>query len=269
MTNLTSAAKTADSTLISVNEILSKSDSQYVLEGINGDMSLDSRKAVAEQLRGMRDSILSEMNSQIGDQYLFSGRGAETPFTVDKDGNILYRGTNVDTGDTATLQKLASETSYVDIGIGLSYDTNGNIMPKTAYDSSMPGISVLGYGETSDGTPKNLCSLLTQIADKLDDKNLSGQSLVDAVNPLRSQFKDSYSNFQIQQQKIGANINSLSDASSYLQNKALNLQEKDNAVEFVDPATAILDFSETKMSYNAALQVGTQILQKTLMDFLT
>ena len=285
LSNETSSAKTADSILVNVEEALSSANSTSMLQGITGTMSQTDRNALAKQIEGYRDSIISEMNSQFADQYLFAGRGSSAPFSVsqDADGNdvILYRGVNVDTGldsdgNSVDLSNLANEANYVDIGLGMSYDSSGKIVPQSAYNSSMPGISFLGYGTTQEtnsegnsvSVPKNLLSILNQVANDLKNPNLSGQDLMNAVNPLMSSFNSSYDGFLTQQAKVGTNVDFLDDTSSYIQNMSTNLADKDNQVEYVDPANAILDYTQTQYSYNAALQAGTMILQKTLMDFL-
>ena len=47
-----------------------------------------------------------------------------------------------------------------------------------------------------------------------------------------------------------------------------NLTERINSIEYVDSAEAILDYQMQKYTYQAALQMGTQILQPTFLDFM-
>lgn len=199
---------------------------------------------------------------------------ADDKVTAESTPQTITPGTDKIT-DMVDLSKLANESVFVDVGLGMTTDSNGNIIAQSAYNSSMPGISFLGYGTTtktdtqgnSQTVPKNIYSILTQIADKLNS-GVSGQDLMNAVDPLIDSFEDSQDNFTTQLAKVGTNIDFLDDTSTYLQSMNLNLLDKDNDVEFLNPADAIMDYTQTEYSYEAALKAGSQILQKTLMDFL-
>ncbi len=89
----------AESCVDTVNEIAQEAGAEDVLKAINGTMSSSDRSAIATKLRTMQEAIVSAMNTKFGDKYLFGGSDSDTPpFSVDADGNLLYRGINVDTG---------------------------------------------------------------------------------------------------------------------------------------------------------------------------
>ena len=48
----------------------------------------------------------------------------------------------------------------------------------------------------------------------------------------------------------------------------LNLQKKQMDIESADRAKSITDFKQADMAYQAALQMGSKILQTSLLDFL-
>jgi flagellar hook-associated protein 3 FlgL len=170
------------------------------------------------------------------------------------------------------LDDLANETAYVDIGLGMKTDDNGNVIDQSAFDSSMPGINFLGYGTTTiDGVdvPKNICSLLTDMADILKDNTLSSEALVEKIKPYMESFRESQEEFTAQLAHVGTNVNFLESIDSYLTNVDLNLTKRDESVEFVDAADAITNYSMQMFTYQATLQVGSNILQPTLLDFMT
>lgn len=379
--NVQDSLKTSESTVRLVSDIVSNADSTDVLGAVNGSMTEDTRSAIVKELRSMRDSIVSDMNAKFSDQYLFGGAGTGSPpFSIDADGNLLYRGVNVDTGvntngasatvtngtsstqinfgkenagklddysivvqtgtegvavsgntitvsldsahstkgdlqrvlqdstkwsgdpipddvdvtkitvagsadDAATvspsdgtpptvqssqisdkvdLNDLANEKVYVDLGFGLQFDGDGNIVPQSAYNTSLPGISIIGYGMNDDGTPKNVYSLMGKIADLLDSDNVS----MDTIQPYLDSFRQTESNITTQISDIGAKEKFLTSTQTHLKDTSGNLTEKDNDVEFVEPSDAIMDWMTQQFCYQAALQMGTNILQPTLMDFL-
>ena len=372
--NVQDSLKTSESTVRLVSSIVSNADSTDVLGAVNGSMTEDTRSAIVKELRSMRDSIVSDMNAKFSDQYLFGGAGTGSPpFSIDADGNLLYRGVNVDTGvntngasaavtngtsstqinfgkenagklndytisittgaadgvsvtgntitvtldsanatkghlqdvlqdstkwsgdpipagvdvtkitvagnaddaatvggapagitDKVNLDDLANEKVYVDLGFGLQFDGDGNIVPQSAYNTSLPGISIIGYGMNDDGTPKNVYSLMGKIADLLDSDNVS----MDTIQPYLDSFRQTESNITTQISDIGAKEKFLTSTQTHLEDTSDNLTEKDNDVEFVEPSDAIMDWMTQQFCYQAALQMGTNILQPTLMDFL-
>ena len=166
--------------------------------------------------------------------------------------------------DKVDLNDLANEKVYVDLGFGLQFDGDGNIVPQSAYNTSLPGISIIGYGMNDDGTPKNVYSLMGKIADLLDSDNVS----MDTIQPYLDSFRQTESNITTQISDIGAKEKFLTSTQTHLEDTSDNLTEKDNDVEFVEPSDAIMDWMTQQFCYQAALQMGTNILQPTLMDFL-
>ena len=415
--NLKGAASSAQSTLQIVGNILANASDNSALKdllaGITGTSNQSDRNSIADTLLTMRDAIVSDMNAQYGNRYLFSGAGGYgvAPFSVDSNGNLLYRGINVDTGintngasvtvnyayngtdktmqinfgagigaklggfqdggaevtgyqvsiatgqadntvvlDTETntisiglkagatkqdlqnllqgvnadgtedstfsdalsaagisvsaddlsqitisnidetggdavqagsssnaitnkvdLDALAHETTYVDIGLGMKTDADGNVVDQSAYNAAMPGISFLGYGMTTEegvSVPKNVYSLLGDMADILKNDSLVGEGLMDAMKPYMDSFSSSADELSSSLAKLGTNVNFLDSTNEFIDNVSLSLNTKDENVEFVDSADAITNYTMQQFSYTAALQIGTNILQSTLLDFM-
>lgn len=406
--NVEGAASSAESTLQTVANVLTNAGSTSVLQGITGTSNQSDRDTIATELLTMRESIVTDMNAQYGNRYLFSGAGAygDAPFSIDSSGNLLYRGINVDTGentngasttvsydytdaggatttksmqinfgagiadqlngytvsiasvsdptdsisvdasaktitvnlqtdstktdlqnllqgasgdttfsdaltaagitgisasdlqeinisniddtgsdkvqisngasssitDYVNLDDLANETAYVDIGLGMQTDSDGKVVDQSAYNSSMPGISYLGYGTTTEdgtsGIPNNVYSLMGKMADLLKDSSLSGTELTTAIKPYMDAFTNSQDNLETGLSTLGTKVNFLDSTNDYITDVNLSLNTKDENTEYVDSADAITNYSMQQYSYQAALQVGTNILQPTLLDFM-
>lgn len=375
LSSVQSALKSAESTVQLVSEIVSNANSTRICGGITGTMTKDTRAPIVKELQSMRASILTDMNAKFSDQYLFGGAGSGAPpFSVDGDGNLLYRGVNVDTGvnmngasavipggssptqilfgkenaglfngymiavqtggagsvsvsgsgitvtlgaghatkgdleealqnglgaalaaagkptegmdfskitvagnaedaaatasaaisDKVSLDGLAGEGVYVDLGFGLQFNADGSVVPQSAYDASLPGIAFLGYGMNGDGVPNNVYSLLGKISDMLDSDNVS----MSTIQPYLDSLKQAESNLTTQTSAIGAKETFLDSTQTYLEDVSENLTAKDNDVEYVEPSDAIIDWMTQQFCYQACLQMGTNILQPTLMDFL-
>jgi flagellar hook-associated protein 3 len=121
--NVQSAVTTAESTLQNVFSVLSNANSSGVLKAVNGTMNDTNRAEIATSLLKMRDTVLADMNQQYADEYLFAGAGtSKAPFSTDADGNLLYRGINVDTGEN---------TNGASATINYDYTSGGSTEHKT------------------------------------------------------------------------------------------------------------------------------------------
>ena len=68
------------------------------IRGNNGT-SGESRAALAQVLRETSESVIHAMNQQLGDHFIFAGNDAlNVPFKWGEDGELFYRGINVDAG---------------------------------------------------------------------------------------------------------------------------------------------------------------------------
>ena len=156
---------------------------QYGLEALNGtNADAETRKTYADAWRGAQESLLLSLNASYEGRYAFGGADAATPpFSLTTDANgkqiLTYRGVNVDPAPNDpdyqktmdTLKQLSEESVYLDLGFGLTVnDKTGEIDPSSAFNTSLPGINVAGYGKTADGTTKNMVLLAGQIADTLE-----------------------------------------------------------------------------------------------------
>lgn len=193
--------------------------------------------------------------------------------TLDAGDAIYETKASASTGITniVSLDDLASEASYVDIGLGMKTDADGNVVDQSAYNAAMPGINALGYGTTTEDSttvPKNVYSLLGKMADLLQDSSLSSADLSDALEPYTDAFNDAMDDFSAQQTKLGMDVSFLESTDTHITNVNTSLTEKDEDVEYVDTTDAITNYSMQMFCYQAALQVGSNILQPTLLDFM-
>ena len=305
ISNVKGALSSGDQILLNVVSLLKDVDSK-VSAATTDTTNASGRGTYADQLVYLRDNVISQLNTKYADSYLFSGSGSGgQPFTLVKsttnspaDDKLYYRGVNVDTGLTqkeekeitdgtiqagtktftdlqstgeTRLKSLSEDPVYVDIGLGLTQNTDGSVNTQGVFNKSMPGLSYLGSGTDTDGTPKNVCSLLSKMAGVL--KNSTGEEkLTTAEQSEMTKYVSAFDTAQnvciSGQTNLGSRISFLTSTSGYISNQSLNLSEQDNNVEFVSPYDAIEEFYSQMYCYNAAIKVGSQILQQSLMDYL-
>lgn len=169
------------------------------------------------------------------------------------------------------LTALSSDPVYVDIGLGMSQNADGSVNVQSVFDKSMPGLSYLGSGTDADGLPQNVCSLLSKMAGVLqgsaNEATLSAAEK-DEIAKYQNAFGEAQDTCVAGQTGLGSRITFLGSTSDYISDQSLNLADQDDNVEFVSPYDAIEEFYNQMYCYNAALKVGGQILQQSLMDYL-
>ena len=236
----------------------------YAPSAITDTSGASGRKAYASTLREMQKSMIHALNTKYGDSYVMAGSdGKNPPFSLDDDGNVLYRGVNVTTGDSTKLNKYANDTTYIDLGFGLTIDGTGTVSPSSALDTALPGISAVGYGET-DGISNNLMVLMGNMADLLEEDTFDAEQF----EKCWMRFADKADELQDQFTKIGAKGKLLTSTISKLETEKENIEKQYKDTMGIDAAKAITDYSYANYVYNAALKVGTSILTPSLLDFM-
>lgn len=268
------------------------------LQGLNGTNAMEDLDAQALVLRGAAEGIIQSMNAKYDDDYIFAGSdNRNPPFAIDDDGYITYRGVYIDKPGTLDdddfykdangnpvpkdpndptagnytnkemLQKWAEEDPlFVDVGLGFALDDQGNVIKSTAFDSSISGIDILGYGVDQDGNPKNLASIMLRLADVFENYEQNpdydqAAALVNAFDSAQKAVIDKHGELDV---KTGfLNTNGLQLESTF---DALNTERYD--LEMVDPADAITELMWAQTCYSASLQVGVNVIPQSLMDYL-
>jgi flagellar hook-associated protein 3 FlgL len=250
-----------------LTEISNNMESVYTsyLKGINGTMNDEDREIIAKQLENLQRSILTSLNAKFEDRYVFGGTNKEEiPFTLDMNGNLLFKGLDVnDPANKEALDKLANETINIDLGLGMTFNGDGELNTDTVFDMSMSGIKFMGYGGTDDN-PENLYNLIGKIKDELRNPDFS----IDKISPYIDRFEEQKKQVLVHITDIGAKTNYLDFLKTRNEDNLFNLNKKLLEVEFEDPAEAIVNFKMQEYSYNAALSMGNRILQNSFIDFM-
>jgi flagellar hook-associated protein 3 FlgL len=265
----------ADSLLTSAESNLSElSDdlqSVYIssLKGITATMSADDREIIATELDAIQECVLSTLNAQYGDKYIFGGTSStEVPFTVDDSGNLLYKGINVnstDPDDLAKLDELSNETVSVDVGLGIELDENGDVKSSSVFDISLVGINIIGYGIDDEGLSNNLYSLIGTIKEQLRSDDFSYDDIASSLE----KFSEAEDSVSLAITELGAKANYLDFLETRNDSNQDNLTESINEIEYVDVAEAATDYAMKEYSYEAALAMGSKILSNTIFDYMS
>ena len=164
------------------------------------------------------------------------------------------------------------EHQYVDIGLGFKLNGNGEVIPSTAFDSAISGIGIMGYGVDADGDPKNLASIMLRLADIFEGYDHETQTWNVGS---RSEAEELLKKLDASREAMGRSgppwiLRPISwtktEPSWKTPTMPLNVERSN--LEDIDPADAILELVWAQTCYNAALQVGTNVIPQSLMDYM-
>jgi flagellar hook-associated protein 3 FlgL len=169
---------------------------------------------------------------------------------------------------------MQNDAMYVDIGLGASIipdplDATKTIVdPSTVFRYSIPGINVVGSGkvtlENGMEVSGNLYDLLGKIADSLE----AGYSY-EEIGYLSDKLDDASMEIIYNLTEVGSRTSYLDFMTNRYDTRTLDLEEQQVNVEGADPAKTIIKFKTQEVAYNAALQMGTKIIQPSIFDFMS
>ena len=226
---------TTDGTLGDMTSILQRVR-ELAVEGANGTLATSDKSAVADEVDQLSQQIQAMANTQVGSNYIFSG--------------------------TATDQKL------IPIPTDLTSPSQANSQPVTFnvgnnlnIPVSVDGQALFGYG-TSGVASGGLLDTLKQLSSALTSNDST------KVSNLLGTIDDNINNVINQRADLGARMNRVTAIQSQLGTTSLNLQQNLSSIQDTDMAKAITDFTSQQNTYKAALSVGAQIIQVSLVDFM-
>jgi flagellar hook-associated protein 3 FlgL len=275
---------------------LGKTISERFNNALNDTNDTEEREATAQELEAYRDQMLASANGQFSGKFQFGGTNTtEPPFklekTTDKYGNedtiLTYNGVDVsqiadENGKVKPeYQYLLDDAAYVDVGLGMSNDANGKLIKDSAFKNTIGGLEFMGIGKDNIILKTN--EMIKALRGEAYAYNADGTVKEDDMgNPVYEEMvKDAprftallddmhsaYTKVALRETELGADYQYMEYTISRLDDEKLNIAERQNEIEWVDPAEAIMDFNMQKYVYDAALAMGQKLLQPTLFNFI-
>jgi flagellar hook-associated protein 3 FlgL len=239
----------SESSLGNLNDVIARAK-DLATAAANGSYSATDRANAANEVDQLIKAAKDAMNAKVGNDYIFSGTrtdtapyGTATGDAYQGDANAILRSG----GDAVTLQANPSFT-----------DAAGNNGPLT-------GAALLGNGSASgDG---KILDTLTQLAAHLRGGTAADTAAIGTTD-LRA-LETNRVAVTSATQAIGAMGNRATAALSRLQDMEDNAKNSIDDLTGVDMARALTDYSTQSAAYQAALKVGAQIIQPSLLQFLS
>lgn len=280
--DLLSEMNSVDSNMKSIQEIM-QSIQEKTLKGMSENYGQDARDVLAKEIASRKEQILQFANAQFSGKFLFSGTNNSTPpFTAGDDGKLMFNGIKVEDiyqkdGDSRFYYKDAdgneqevphSGDIFADAGLGLKINGDNQADPRTAFQVSFSGLKMLGFGEEitgKDGTKvaSNVYDLLTQI-----ENALSPEINREAMNDLHRQLVDLTDQVGMSRTDLGTRMNFLERNEERLKEDIDNMSEMESNLVSSDPEEEAMKMKECEYVWMAVLQLGSQVLPSSLLDFM-
>jgi flagellar hook-associated protein 3 FlgL len=227
----------SESALSGIGDTLQRVRELTVQAG-NDSLSDSNRKAIADEVDQLIESVRDQANSTLDGRYLFSGAQTTTkPYAA---GSDAYLG-----------GRAGQDVVALDIGPGVSVQVNTD------------GLALFGEG-TAAGDGLMLDTLRTLSADIR-----SGDTAAVRTTDLQALDRNTTALVDARA-AIGATQNRVDAAKGRLQDLGTATTKLLSDTEDADMAKAIMTLSTQQSAYQAALQSGASVIQhKTLMDFLS
>jgi flagellar hook-associated protein 3 FlgL len=231
-TDAQSWSNATETALSSMTDVVQRAR-ELLIQGASDSTDPTSRASIAQEISQIVDSLKETANTNYAGHQLFSGTATSTKAYGDSD---TYA------GDNGTIAR--------QIGPGVSVGVN------------VTADQILGNGQASGDN--KLLAVLRDIHDHLtsgDSASLQGTDL--------SRLDDNLNNLLTIRATNGAVSNRLQSAQDRLTSIEQMATSSLSDVEDADMAKTMTDFSVQSSAYQAALRAGANIVQASLMDFLS
>lgn len=290
-----------------IQTTLAKAKNNVINKALTGTTSETAMDTLRDHLLQLEHNIVNDLQAQYQDFYVYGGNDSSTPpFSLSADGMTLtyshkFPGETQATdfvmelqddgkfkltsGDGDKLIQAMSEQGYLDLGYGDIRDRS------TLLDSFTGGMNLL-TGITSDavktgnanGTldldtimdalsdgPLGLTARGVQAMDKYLDPSNTAYDRADLDNDLRpilQKMTESEHKTSTVYSDLGNKYHLIENLETKLKNSldSLTIQYKDEVG--ADPYESIYEMFNNQYSYNAALQVGSNLMGSSLFDFI-
>ena len=235
----TRAADSVSSRLAVVDTVLSDvveklTAAQTVGTAARGStLTTNQRASLAQELGGIRDALLDDMNSTLHGRYLFGGAAVTTkPYTVTPP---------------------ATAPAYVGSNNEVRTDISGDRSVTIAFD---------GEAITRGTAPQDVFDTLDQLIADVASGNNAG--IDTGLAALRSAFDRATA----AQSRVGSEMEMIDSQKVRLQQLKLSGAERLDKLEAVDMAEAITEMQHADAAYRASLGAIGSTSRTSLMDYL-
>jgi flagellar hook-associated protein 3 FlgL len=239
----------SESSLSNLNDIINRAK-DLATAAANGSQSQDGRNSTANEIDQLIKSVKDAMSTKVGNDYIFSGTRTDTAPYADATGDAYQ-------GDANAIVRNG--------GTGVTLQANPTFVDASRASTPLTAGALLGGGSASgDG---KILNVLTQLAAHLRSGTTADIAAIGTTD--LSALETNRVAVVSATQAIGAMGNRATAALSRLSDMEDNAKNSIDDLTGVDMAKALTDYSTQSAAYQAALKVGAQIIQPSLLQFLS
>ena len=220
-----------------------------------GTMSDSDRQAVKAEMVTEISTMVDSLNTNFGGKYVFAGMNTTTkPFEISMDdtgmmNGIVYQGTVDETDANGNvIAANANLSRAIATGVDVSLKTDGRQLMN------------------EQGTPAEKDDLGTFLAEAL--KALDANDTEALSGKLLARSNAETENVVNMRTEIGAISNRLKSAQERNTTENIQLKSIRSNKQDVDLAEKYMEFTMEQQAFQAALSMGTKILQTNILDYL-
>ncbi|HHY27814.1 MAG TPA: flagellar hook-associated protein FlgL [Desulfitobacterium dehalogenans] len=221
----------------------------------------EDRQKIAIEIDQIREHVIELANTKVGTKYIFGGTANVEPFPKGATG---WQGSD-DTKKFQVGSDLSIEVSVNGndlFGAGWEYLEKTPSTDPPTYEYKKTGASGIAMFDT-----------LAQLSKALNESNIFGVddgtgTEEDGVQVLIAKMELQADHISDVRAQLGARQNRMDSVYTQLDSTAANLGDSLANVLYADIAETLVNFKTQDSVYQAALSVGTKIIQPSLADFL-
>jgi flagellar hook-associated protein 3 FlgL len=238
-----------ETSLGEVRNVLSRAN-ELALQGATGSMSQTDRNAIADEIDQLIKSAKDSMNAKVNGDYVFSGTKSDTAPYATATGDAYQ-------GDTGAVLR--------DAGAGVVLQNNPSFVAIGGGTETLTAQSILGNGSAAgDG---RVLDALTQLSAHLRGGTPADLQAIQSTD--LQAIKANQTAVATAISAVGAMDNRATAATQRLQDLEDGAKTSIDDLTGVDMAKALTDYSTQSAAYQASLKVGAQIIQPSLLQFLS
>lgn len=233
--------------------------SERAVQAANDTLGDDERRAIADRLRTIKDSAISDLNAKVRGEYLFAGNATQNEPFVSDPSSANYGQPSAGAGNYSEIdgdrerfigpdERLKTnitgqEVHELESGVSV-IDALDNLIQAVDPDTALPAPVVTN---PPHATPANQHEAI--------------QNGLDAINRARDHIIDRTA-------QAGNISNRLETADRRLEDVSLRVEGRRSEIEDADLAETLLNFQNKQTSLQAALKVTASVQQTSLVDYL-
>lgn len=230
---------------------------ELTLQGLNDTSGPEELAVINAQIKQIIEQVKDLGNTKYGTKYIFGGLQTEpTPFTSPATGEIQYNG-SLSTNYERKIEISDGVTVPVNLSGDQVFGEYHTYMGDHDNDPMTPDTLELD----GQGLLKTLISLSNELGATPADKDVIRQQLANLDTDLQTVLNA--------QAQMGSLSSRLEMTKTNLQDDQLNLTKIKSGAEDIDMAKTISELQFQQTALQASLQVSAQIIQPSLLNYMT